>query len=364
MLPGPALVVLPSRELQVLPGHALVLLARVPQEERRMEGRDQDGGAVRVHAPAQAADRFLGAEEALRGDAPEGEDDLGLERGELGREHRRARRELLGLRVPVAGRSALDCIRNIHLVAREADARRLEHLGEELARAPDERQALRVLVGARPLADHDELCARAARAEDDRRAPLAELALPAALERPLLGAQRLVGTEEVLALEAELGRAEVAMVTERGAERAQRVGERLAGIGGRVGRGYRATFLAPAPARSARTWVRIASATSAFVIRGSGLWPPQRSRSSTSFSSASKPMPFWLTSFATSRSMPLRSSFSRAFAATSLVSAAKPTMNAPVWRAATSARMSGFGVSSRVRSRLPLILTGAACRAR
>src|SRR5213076_1953686 len=60
----------------------------------------------------------------------------------------------------------------------------------------------------------------------------------------------------------------------------------------------------------------------------------------------------------------LPSSFARALAATSWVSAAKPTMNAPVRRPATSARMSGFGVSSSVRSRLPLIFAAAGCWAR
>src|SRR5262245_15103968 len=74
-------------------------------------------------------------------------------------------------------------------------------------------------------------------------------------------------------------------------------------------------------------------------------------------------MPCWLTSFATSRSIPLRSSLARAFAATSFVSAAKPTTKALVRRAATSARMSAFGVSSRVRSRLPLIFVLEACLA-
>jgi len=92
--------------------------------------------------------------------------------------------------------------------------------------------------------------------------------------------------------------------------------------------------------------------------------PPQRSSNNTSLSSASKPMPIWLTSFATRRSIPLLSSLARAFAATSCVSAAKPTTNVLVRRAATSARMSGFGVSSSVRSCLPLILLLAACLAR
>src|SRR5882762_2266795 len=329
-----------------------------------MEGRDQDGRAVRVHATAQAADRFLGAEETLRGDAAERENHLRLERAELRREHRRARRELVGLGVSIRGWAALDGIRDEHLVAREVHARRLEHFGEELTRAADERQALRILVGTRTFADHDELRPQVAGAEDDRRAPFAELALPAALERPLLRRERLLGAEEVRALEDQLGRAEVTVMAEGGAERAERLGERLARVGGRVGPRYRVTFLAAASRRSARTWVRIASATSAFAIRASAFWPPARSSSSTSFSSASKPMPRWLTSFTTSKSMPLLSSFWRAWATTSLVSAAKPTMNAPVRRAATSARMSGFGVRSSVRSRLPSIMTGAAWRAR
>src|SRR6266480_5731803 len=193
-----------------------------------MEGRNQHGRAVRVHAPTQAADRLLRAEEALRGDAAEREDHLGLERAELRREHRGARRELLGLRISVAGWSAFDRIRDEHLVAREAHARRLQHLGEELARAADERKTLRVLVGARPLADHDELRPRMAGAEDDRGAPLTELALAAALERPLLGGERLLGREEVGTLEGQLGRAEVAVVAEGGAKGAERLGERLA----------------------------------------------------------------------------------------------------------------------------------------
>src|SRR6266513_608403 len=313
-----------------------------------MEGRDQHGRAVRVHAPTQAADRLLGAEQALRGDAAEREDHLGLQRAELRREYRGARRELLALGISIAGWAALDRIRDKHVVAREADAGRLEHLGEELARAADEGEALRVLVRARPLADHAELRPRIAGAEDDRRAPPAALALAAALERPLLGSERLLGREEVGTLEGQLGRAEVAVVAEGGAEGAERLGERRARVGGRVGPGYRATFLTAALARSARTWLRIASATSAFAIRGSAFWPLQRSSSSTSFSSASKPMPRWLTSFTTSRSIPLLSSFWRARPTTSWVSAAKPTMNAPVRRAAPSARC--WSTASRISS--------------
>src|SRR2546426_146599 len=57
--------------------------------------------------------------------------------------------------------------------------------------------------------------------------------------------------------------------------------------------------------------------------------------------------------------MPFAFSLALALAATSCVSAANPTMKAPVRRDAISARMSGFGVSSIVRSCLVLIFVVA-----
>src|SRR5438093_1514063 len=201
---------------------------------------------------------------------------------------------------------------------------------------------------------------RLARAEDDRGASVAELALATALERRLLGPERLGGPQEIVTFQGKLGEAEVAMVAQGLAQRAECVGERRARIACRHA-GQAGVLRVAAPARRARTCESIASATADFAIRGSARAPPQRSSRSTSLSSASKPMPCWLTSFATSRSMPLLSSLARAFAATSFVSAAKPTTNARVRRAATSARMSGFGVSSSVTSCLPLIFTVAGC---
>src|SRR4029453_12485854 len=61
-----------------------------------------------------------------------------------------------------------------------------------------------------------------------------------------------------------------------------------------------------------------------FGMRGSARLPPQRSISNTSLSAASNPMSRRLTSLATSRSIPLASSLTRALATTSLVSAAEP----------------------------------------
>src|SRR2546425_8426350 len=82
----------------------------------------------------------------------------------------------------------------------------------------------------RSLADADEVGPRVTRPEDDRRPPLAELAASTAREGPLLRAERLLRGEQVVARERERREAKVAVVAERGGERAERLGERLAGI--------------------------------------------------------------------------------------------------------------------------------------
>ena len=184
-----------------------------------MERRNQHGVAERMHPSTQLADRVLCPQQGLGRDGPEREDDLRLDDAEFRVEKRPARGELVSFRVSVTGRSAQDSVRDKHFVPRELH--RLQHLGEKLPRAPDERQALRVLVGARTLADHDELRARIARAEHDRGAALAELALAASLQRALLCRERLRGTEQIVAVEGNLTHAHVAMVPESVSERGE-----------------------------------------------------------------------------------------------------------------------------------------------
>ena len=284
MSPRSAAVVLPAGEFEIFPGHALVLLAGVPQQERGMERGDQHAVAVRMQPPAELADRLARLEQRLAGHAPERQHDLRVQHAELGVEERRAGSQLVGLRIAIARWAAFDRVGDVHLVARELD--RFEHLREQLAGAAHEGLALCVLVGARALADDDELGARAARAEHDRVALLAQRAAAAALEATLLGGQRLGRAEEVVAGQAELAHAEIAVVTERVAERAQGIGqERARIVGQRLIRSPRAV------ARTVSRWLKIASATAALLIRGSPRSPPQRSSRSTSLSSASKPMP-------------------------------------------------------------------------
>src|SRR5437899_8013133 len=106
-LSRPAAVVLPSGELEVLPRHALVLVTGVAQEKCGMEGGDQHGGPIWVHTTAKLANRLAGTEQALARDAAECEHHLALEHRELCRQERRARRELLGFGISIAGRSAV-----------------------------------------------------------------------------------------------------------------------------------------------------------------------------------------------------------------------------------------------------------------
>src|SRR6185369_14271510 len=98
------------------------------------------------------------------------------------------------LGISVALRPALHHVRDIAVpISVEADASRGEHLGQQLARAADEGDALLVLFLARAFTDDHQAGARIAHAEDDGRPALAELAELTARARLLLDAQRVRG---------------------------------------------------------------------------------------------------------------------------------------------------------------------------
>ena len=97
--------------------------------------------------------------EAGHGEAPEGDDQGRVQRLELARQVRRAGGDLIGLRIPVAGRAALDHVGDEDLLARPQDRR--EQLVEERPGLADERPALPVLVETRTFAHEDDLgCGR------------------------------------------------------------------------------------------------------------------------------------------------------------------------------------------------------------
>ena len=105
---------------------------------------------------------------------------------ELAVEPRRARVDLLGLRIAVARRPALHDVGDVHVGALQADA--LDELRQQLPGAPDERFALQVFLLARAFADEHEVGVGPPDAEDDLRAPRRELAQRAVVrERRDLG---------------------------------------------------------------------------------------------------------------------------------------------------------------------------------
>ena len=114
-------------------------------------------GNVAVDPPfaAEARDALVGFQQKLRGELAEGDDHLGLHEVDLPLEVAAAGGDLVGLRIPILGRTALQDVRDVDGRARQPHAV-LDHPREKLARAPHERHALRVLVGSRGLADeHD-----------------------------------------------------------------------------------------------------------------------------------------------------------------------------------------------------------------
>src|SRR5262249_8146573 len=120
------------------------------QYRRRMERRDQDRTVpVRELPASQLRDALLRLEQQLCGEVAQRDDDARLDEVELALEIGAARLDLVGLRVAVAGRTALHDVGDVHLVAGEADA--FDEAGQQLAGTADERDPLLVLLGAGAL---------------------------------------------------------------------------------------------------------------------------------------------------------------------------------------------------------------------
>ena len=131
-----------------------------------------------LRAAVHASDPGRLAGEELGGEVPERGHELRLDQLELAEEVALAGLDLVGLRIAVPGRPALEHVRDVHVPPGQADA--LEQPVEELACRADERVALLVLVEAGRLADEHELGVRVADAVDDLRPALREAAARAA----------------------------------------------------------------------------------------------------------------------------------------------------------------------------------------
>jgi len=143
-----------------------------------------------VHAPAQLADGLARAEQALGRDAPSASTTLGWSTASFAARKgaHAASSSASGFRFPWPTQ---DGVGDVDLVAGELDFAASSILVRSCPARPTKGRPAR-LVGARTLADHDQLRARVARAEHDRRAPSHSLHLRQPGAR-LLGAERLGG---------------------------------------------------------------------------------------------------------------------------------------------------------------------------
>src|SRR5215467_4606608 len=134
-----------------------------------MERRDELRPAILEHPPTEARNRVERTQQCLRAELTERDDDLRLDDVDLLEEKRLAFLDFVRLGVAVLGRTALDDVRDVDVLALQIDG--LDDFRQELAGAPDKRDALDVLVRSRRLADEHQVCVRIADAENDLRTP-------------------------------------------------------------------------------------------------------------------------------------------------------------------------------------------------
>ena len=123
-----------------------------------------------VKATAQLHHRCIHRQQRLRRHRSERHDHLRLDHRDLPHQKRRAGLALLALRRAIARRAALHDVRDVDLLAR--DPHRFDHVVEQLPGAPHEGLALRVFIGARPLADEHQLGGWIAHAKHNLLPPL------------------------------------------------------------------------------------------------------------------------------------------------------------------------------------------------
>ena len=139
-----------------------------------MVDRGEQERAFLHQLPVFLRDPVVRMDQAHGGDAAEADDDLRADQLHLLPEVPDAGVLLLGKRVPVAGRTAFENVRDVDLVTRDADG--LEVLVEQLSRRADERDPGPVLLLARRFPDEHQRRRAAARSEHKIRPGLPERA--------------------------------------------------------------------------------------------------------------------------------------------------------------------------------------------
>lgn len=158
--------------LQIFPDFPFGI--RVPQQIRWMVGR-QHGDAAKVEPlAAQARDGLFGAVQSLERCSTQANNRFRFDYGKLPKEKWRTSVHFVWFRSAIFGRTALDHIADVNVVALEAHG--FNHLSEQFSGATDEGQALDVFVAAGPFPDEDKLRLSAAAAENNLVALLAKTA--------------------------------------------------------------------------------------------------------------------------------------------------------------------------------------------
>ena len=139
-----------------------------------MERRTDDEVPGLVKLATQAHDALICAQDELRREVAQAHDDVRPHAADLLAQKRRARHDLLGPRVAVSGRTALDHVGDVDLVAREA--RVAKKRIELVTGGADERLSPQIFVPSGPLAHEHHAGAGIAHAEHQVRARGAERA--------------------------------------------------------------------------------------------------------------------------------------------------------------------------------------------
>src|SRR5580704_7481784 len=137
---------------------------------------------------AHSGHALFSVQHSLGGRASQQADRLGFYGLKLAIKELAADFHLVRFRRSILRRPALHYVTDINVGTLDWDAflgrRAFDHLGEQLSRAANERQPLRILVGARAFADEHELCFTVARSEDDLMAGFVEAAALAIADIP------------------------------------------------------------------------------------------------------------------------------------------------------------------------------------
>ncbi len=107
-----------------------------------------------MHLAPKSPERQVGAQQVLGRDPPDGQNQLRSHEGDLPHQVREAGGDLLGLRIPVAGRPTLEHIGDEDIrLSTEPDG--FEHGVQELPSSAHEGLPAAILLGSRGLPDHE-----------------------------------------------------------------------------------------------------------------------------------------------------------------------------------------------------------------